>query len=116
MLALVPKHEELVFSMYLSDHRDVLDTLEYGIPRQSRLAQDYFRYILAQDKASEDVEKAWDWLQSHSRADDKLAGEYVDLLLKKGEFSVAAGTSKRSAGRHDHAYPNPHLCFYRSLE
>src|SRR2546425_4656213 len=116
MLALVPKYKELVFSMYLSEHRDVLDTLEYGIPRQSRLAQDYFRYILAHDNASEDVQKAWDWLQSHSLADDKLAGEYVDFLLKRGEFSVAAETWKRSAGRHDDTYPHPNLVFNGSFE
>src|SRR5947209_3296086 len=35
MLALVPQYEELVFGIYLADGRDVRDTLEYGIPRQS---------------------------------------------------------------------------------
>jgi len=116
MLALMPQYEELVFSTYLSNRRDVLDTLEYGIPPQSRLAQDYFRYLLVHDNASQNAEEAWEWLQSHALADDELAADYVDLLSKKGEFSLAAETWKRSAGRHDNAYPNPNLVFNGGFE
>jgi hypothetical protein len=116
MLALLPKYKELVFSIYLSDRRDVVDTLEYGIPRQSPLSRDYFRYILAHDKAFTDVKKAWEWLQSHSLADDRLAGDYVDWLSNKGEYSLGAETWKRSVGRYDSAYLNPNFVFNGGFE
>jgi len=115
VLALMPQYEELVFGAYVSGQRDVVDTLEYGIPRQSRLQQDYFRYVLVHDKA-ENAEKAWQWLERHSVADDELAADYVDFLSKKGEFSLAEEIWKRSAGRHDHAYLNPNLVFNGDFE
>jgi hypothetical protein len=116
MLELVPEYKELVFSTYLSDRGNVLDTFEYGIPRQSRLAQDYFRYLLLHDAALGDIKKAWDWLQSHSLADDNVAGDYVDFLSKKGDYYLAAETWKRNAGRHDHTYLNPNLVFNGGFE
>src|SRR5207237_181693 len=83
MLALVPEYKELVFDTYTSSKTDVIETLQHGIPQKSRLAQDYFRYLLVHNAASTDIRKAWDWLQSNSLNDDRLAGDYVEWLSNR---------------------------------
>ena len=116
LLELMPQYEQLVFSTYLSGGADVLDPLEYGIPRKSQLPQDYYRYLLTQDLALNDLKKAWEWLQDHSLVDDRLAGDYVDFLAKKGEYSLATEAWRRSAGRRDYAFLNPNLVFNGDFE
>jgi len=115
MLELLPEYKELVFDAYFSNRGDVSDTLEHGFSPQSPLAKDYFRYLLVH-ATLEDVKKAWDWLKSHSIADDPLAGEYVDLLIKKGEYLLAVDTWKRTAGHYDNAYLRPNLVFNGDFE
>jgi tetratricopeptide (TPR) repeat protein len=116
LLELMPEYKQLVYSTYVSDRMDVLDSLEYGIPQKSQLRQDYFRYLLMQDLPLADLKKAWEWLQDHSLADDKLAGDYVDFLSKKGEYSLAAETWRRSAARHEDAFLKPNLVFNGGFE
>jgi hypothetical protein len=116
LLEHMPQYKELVFNTYMSARTDVLDSLEYGIPQKSQLPQDYFRYLLMQDLPLPDLKKAWEWLQDHSLADSKLAGDYVDFLSKKGEYWLAAETWRRSAGRHEDGYLNPNLVFNGGFE
>lgn len=115
MLDLVPQYRELVFGMYLSNEGGVLNTLEHGIPPHSRLAQDYFRYLVGHARR-EDVRKAWDWLRAHSLADAKVAGDYVDLLAKQGEYNLAHQTWVDIAGGGDDAYLKPNRVFNGSFE
>jgi len=115
MLELLPEYKELVFDAYFSSRGNVSDTLEHGFSPQSPLAKDYFRYLLVH-ATLEDVKKAWDWLKGHSIADDPLAGEYVDLLIKKGEYLLAVDTWKRTAGHYDNAYLRPNLVFNGDFE
>jgi len=115
MLELLPEYKDLVFYTYVSNRGDVFDTLEHGFSPQSPLAKDYFRYLLVH-ATPQDVKKAWDWLNSHSIADDRLAGEYVDLLIKKGEYLLAVETWRRAAGHYDNAYLEPNLVFNGGFE
>ncbi len=115
MLELLPEYKELVFDAYFSSRGNVSDTLEHGFSPQSPLAKDYFRYLLVH-ATLEDMKKAWDWLKGHSIADDPLAGEYVDLLIKKGEYLLAVDTWKRTAGHYDNAYLRPNLVFNGDFE
>jgi len=116
LLELMPQYKQLVFDTYMSARADVLDSLEYGIPQKSQLPQDYFRYLLMQDLPLPGLKKAWEWLQGHSLADGKLAGDYVDFLSKKGEYRLAAETWRLSAGRHEDAYLNSNLVFNGGFE
>jgi len=116
MLELLPSYKDVVFATYFSDKGNILDTFEYGFPAQSRLSQDYFRFLLLHDAAPGDIKKAWDWLREHSVADENLGGEYVDFLIKKGNYSLAAETWLRSAGPLDEAYLNPNFVFNGGFE
>jgi hypothetical protein len=100
MLELVPEYKDLVFETYLATASPVLDTFEYGIPRGSVLAQDYFSYLLANGMPA-DIRKAWEWLEAQSLVDDRLSGDYTDFLLRKNEYVLAGEIWKRTAGRRD---------------
>jgi tetratricopeptide (TPR) repeat protein len=115
ILEIAPENKETIFNSYLLGGADISDTLAYGIPPRTPLAHDYFRYLLSQGQLK-DVRLAWDWLDNHSLPDDRLAGDYVDLLIMNREFSLAAETWKRSAGRHDGAYLRPNLVYNGDLE
>ena len=115
LLEVAPDSKALVFGMYLSNPKGVLDTFDFGIRRQGRVAQDYFRYLLGQ-APSEDVRKAWSWLQDHSRADSSVAGDYVDYLLKEAEYSLATEVWMRYAGQEDAGYSKPNLVFNGGFE
>jgi len=116
MLALVPKYKELVFDIYAAPGSDVVAAFESGIPREGPLAQDYFRYLLTHNASLQDVKRAWEWVQQHGLADDRLAGDYVDWLSNTHEYLLAAETWKHSVGRHDDSYLNPNLVFNGSFE
>jgi hypothetical protein len=116
MLSLLPQYRDLVFNVYLSSGANIVDTLKRGFPNDSRFAADYFRYLLTHGIALEDSRKAWDWLQNHSTDDGRLAGDYVDWLIKRGDYVVAGDIWKRSAGKNDRAYFNPNLVFNGSFE
>ena len=115
MLEAAPDYKDLVFGLYLSSPRGVADSFEFGIRRQGRVAQDYFRYLLGH-APSEDVGKAWSWLQDHSLADSGLAVDYVDFLLKKAQYPLATEIWIRSVGREDDAYLRPNLVFNGGFE
>lgn len=115
MLEVAPDYKELVFGLYLSSPRGVVDTFEFGIRQQGRMAQDYFRYLLGH-APSEDVDKAWSWLQDHSLTDSSLAADYVDFLLKKTQYELASEIWIRSLGGEDDAYLHPNLVFNGGFE
>jgi hypothetical protein len=116
MLELVPEYRELAFQTYLANKNGVLETLEHGIPKGSALSQDYFRYLLTQDAAPQDLTKVWDWLEDHSQADDYLTGDYTDFLLRKSEYFLAGEVWKRTAVHRDDAYLKPNLVFNGGFE
>jgi len=97
ILAHDPKYDALVFDSYLRSGATILDTLNYGIPEGRRAAQSYFRYLLRSGELA-DVQRAWDWIASRSLADDRLAGQYVDFLLKKQKFEAAVEAWTRHLG------------------
>jgi tetratricopeptide (TPR) repeat protein len=113
MLLLAPDYKELIFNIF--SRRHIADTLEYGFPLQSPIVQDYFRYLLTHAKV-EDVKTAWEWLQNHSLTNDKLAGDYVDLLSKKGEYTLAVDTWQKYAGHYVGGYLKPNVVFNGGFE
>ncbi len=115
ILEISPDAKETVFNAYLLDGADVADTFEYGIPPRSPLVSEYFKYLLSVANPG-DLQKAWNWIQTHSPVDDRVAGDYVDLLIMDGDLSLAAEAWKRSAGRHDPAYLQSNLVYNGDVE
>ncbi len=95
VLQLSGEFDTVAFKLYTEQVPELGEILKRGLPAEPRASQAFLRYLLDLDSgeraASLDYVRAvWDWIQEHSLADDKLAGDYVDYLLERGEFDRAA--------------------------
>src|SRR5204862_1994114 len=88
LLEVAPEYKDLIFSIYVVNVRDVADTLEFGTPKQGPIAKDYFGYIV-KNARSEDVKKAWDWMEAAGRTDAEVAAKYVEFLVGREESAAA---------------------------
>ena len=81
VLKTVPNYDGVIFNYYdrlVPSVEEVLPHLEDN----RRAGQAYFRHLLGAE-ATGSAAKAWEWLREHSFADDTLAAQYLDLLLKQ---------------------------------
>jgi len=114
LLELAPEYKDLIFYIYVVNIRNVADTLEFGIPKQRQIAQDYFRYIVNKGPAK-DVKKSWNWMKANGFADRETAGMYVDFLLAHREFSSAPQVWM-SVAAQDKKYLKPNLVYNGDFE
>jgi hypothetical protein len=114
LLEVTPEYKDLIFSIYVVNIRDVVETLEFGIPKQGPIAKEYFGYIV-KNARKEDVKKAWDWIERSGRLDAELAGKYVEFLIARGESSSAVKVWRTAAG-NDKAYLHPNLVYNGGFE
>jgi tetratricopeptide (TPR) repeat protein len=115
LLDLAPEYRTVVFNLYLFYQSDVCDALEFGITRQSRLGQDYFRYLLKR-ASEEDINKAWECVQQHSLDDYELSAQFAEFLIGKNDYRRAMDLWARAARDRDHAYLKPNLVFNGGFE
>ena len=114
LLQLAPDHRNLIFSIYLLNVGDVVETFEFGIPKEGPLAKDYFAYIVKNARA-EDVHKAWHWIETSGVLDSEMAAKYVDFLIARGQLPEALRVW-RTAGGTDKAYLHPNLVYNGDFE
>jgi hypothetical protein len=105
VLRMVGEYDETIFSSY--DRMGVTqeEVLQAGLPDSERAAQSYFRHLVAKG-SPEQVQAGWNWVESRSFADDRLADEYVRYLVRSGQYETAAGawaahTTSREPGYRD---------------
>ncbi len=91
MLAKYPGAIEPIFFIYLRPPFEFSETLKYGIPADTTLAQAYMRYLFKNGVAV-NVDQCWNWVVSQSHADHKLAGEYASYLIRIGNPAKARDT------------------------
>jgi len=115
MLLVVPDYKSVIFNIYVVNMGNIEETLEYGIPQNRPIAQDYFRYLLRR-AAPQDVKTAWDWLDAHSMVDERLGGEYVDFLIARRQLPQAADIWKHTVGASDGAYLKSNLVYNGDFE
>ena len=119
VLEKTPDYDANVFSTYTRLGGGIDNILKYGLPALQRPAQAYFRHLLNQvlnQTEVSDVQKLWDWLTAHSLVDDKLAGEYVDFLLKNHEYPTAVEAWTFQLGERKGGYPETNELFNGSFE
>ena len=63
-----------------------------------------------------DVEKVWRWIASHSFADDRLAGQYVDFLLRNKQYDKAAEAWALHVGERRGDYLSSNYLFNGDFE
>jgi hypothetical protein len=89
ILTLVADYDAVIFSYYDRMGVSTADILNYGLPADPRRAQSYLRHLLRSGRLA-DADKTWRWIVSYSAADQALACEYGDFLLKNHEYEKAA--------------------------
>jgi hypothetical protein len=71
----------VIFSEYTRLVAQVDDVLRFGLPEDSRAVESWLRYLI-QDGRLEDAQSTWEWLAGRGYADDALAGEFVEFLIR----------------------------------
>jgi len=116
VLTLLSDFDPAIFSSYTRMGGGIDGVLNYGLPAIARPAQGFFRHLLSQEAEVRDVRRAWGWLTSHALTDDKLAGEYIDYLLKNREYNVAVETWTSQLGERKGSYPISNQLFNGNFE
>jgi Tetratricopeptide repeat len=114
VLTIAPDFDEPIFEYYDRYVPAVSDVLPH-LDVNRRAGQAYFRHILKAERTA-DASSAWKWLRQRSFADDHLAAEYLDLLLKHRMFANAVETWASYEREHRGDYPYPNLLFNGGFE
>jgi tetratricopeptide (TPR) repeat protein len=83
-----PSTCDIVFPYYGKKDFAFTDTLNYGIPLNKVVAQAYLRYWIKNNNVG-NADQCWNWVCTHSFADDVLAGNYLSFLIRTGEPAKA---------------------------
>ena len=90
--------DDAVFATLDDSHISVGRVLRHVLTDR-RSAQAYLRWLIANDNVADAI-KVWEWSVSRGYADDKLAIEYVEFLMRKEMPEAAAkGWGRYAAGR-----------------
>ena len=97
VLKMAPDYDQAIFNYY----DRLAPSVEAVLPHlgdNRRAGQAYFRHLLGSE-ATGPAATAWEWLRKRRFADDGLAAEYVDLLLKQWMTGDAAQVWASCVGR-----------------
>ena len=109
-----PTFDNAAFATLDDSHISVDDVLRHVVTDR-RSAQAYLRWLLAKDNVTDAV-KVWEWSISRGYADDKVAIDYVEFLMRKEMPEAAAkGWGRYAAGRSA-GYPDTNLIFNGDFE
>jgi len=115
ILTLIPDYDSIIFSEYarLVDH--VEDVLQYGLPEDRRAAESWLRFLI-QAKRLDDAQRTWDWVAAQGYANDALAGEFVEFLIRQGHPDSAASAWARYLGTRSGDYGKSTYLFNGGFE
>jgi hypothetical protein len=115
ILRMVGEYDETIFSSY--DRMGVTqeEVLRAGLPDGERVAQSYFLHLLAKG-SPEQVRAGWNWVESRSFADDRLADEYVRYLVRFGRYETAAGAWAAHTATREPGYREGNWLFNGGFE
>jgi len=89
ILALIPDYDSVIFSKYIRAVDRAEDVLRFGLPEGRRAAKSWLQFLIQAERLG-DAQRTWDWVVGHRYADDALAGEYVEFLVRQGHPDLAA--------------------------
>jgi hypothetical protein len=97
ILMLIPDYDSVIFSEYTRfvDHAE--DILQYGLPEDSRAARSWLQFLIQAGRLG-DAQRTWDWVARRGYADDALAGEYAEFLIRQGHPDSAASAWTQHLG------------------
>ena len=115
ILTLIPDYDSVIFSEYTRLVAQVEDVLRYGLPEDRRAVESWLRYLI-QDGRLEDAQSTWEWLARRGYADDALAGEYVEFLIRQGHPDWAVSAWVRYLGSRSGDYRKSSYLFNGGFE
>ena len=80
-----------------------------------RFSQAYMRWLLSAGDIP-GADQVWRWMMAHGYADDKVANEYVEFLLRNNEAEAAAQRWALYAGGRSEGYPESNRIFNGDFE
>jgi len=115
ILTLIPDYDSIIFSEYarLVDH--VEDVLRYGLPQDRRAAESWVQFLI-QARRLDDAQRTWDWVAGRGYANDALAGEFVEFLIRQGHPDSAASAWARYLGTRSGDYGKSTYLFNGGFE
>jgi tetratricopeptide (TPR) repeat protein len=97
ILALIPDHDSVIFSEYIRVVDRAEDVLRFGLPEGRRASKSWLQFLIQAGRL-DDAQRTWDWVTGHGYADNALAGEYVDFLIRQGHPDLAASVWAQHMG------------------
>jgi hypothetical protein len=115
ILTLIPDYDSIIFSEYarLVDH--VEDVLRYGLPEDRRAAESWLQFLIQAGRL-DDAQRTWDWVAGRGYANDALAGEFVEFLIRQGHPDSAASAWARYLGTRSGDYGKSTYLFNGGFE
>lgn len=115
ILALIPNDDAIVFNDYTKYVDAPEDVLRYGIPEDPRATQAWLRFLMHAGRADE-AQHAWDWASRRGHADDTLAGEYLEFLIRRGHPDTASSVWMDYTGPRAGEYGKSNYVFNGDFE
>jgi hypothetical protein len=115
ILALIPDYDAVIFGEYARFVDRTEDVLQFGIPKDRRATQSWLQFLLQAGRL-DDAQLTWDWIAEHGYADDGLAGEYVEFLVRQGHPDSASSTWTQYLGARADGYGKSNYLFNGDFE
>jgi tetratricopeptide (TPR) repeat protein len=114
-LELIPDYDSVIFSEYtrVVDHAE--DVLRFGLPENRRAAKSWLQFLMKAGRLG-DAQRTWDWVVGHGYADNALAGEYVEFLIRQGHHDSAASAWVQYIGPRADNYDKSNYLFNGDFE
>jgi tetratricopeptide (TPR) repeat protein len=100
VLGLIPDYDSVIFSDYIRNVDRAEDILRLGLPEGRRASNSWLQFLI-QAGRFDDAQRTWDWITERGYADDVLAGQYVDFLIRQGHPDSAASAWAQHMGVAD---------------
>jgi hypothetical protein len=89
ILSLIPDYDSIIFNDYARRGSGVDEVLHYGLPQGGRAARGWLQFLMQAGRL-DDAQRSWRWVAGRGYADDALAGEYAQFLVRQGRPDVGA--------------------------
>jgi hypothetical protein len=115
ILTLIPDYDSIIFSEYARLVDDVEEVLRYGLPEDRRAAESWLQFLIQAGRL-DDAQRTWDWVAGRGYANDALAGEFVEFLIRQGHPDSAASAWARYLGTRSGDYGKSTYLFNGGFE
>jgi tetratricopeptide (TPR) repeat protein len=115
ILALIPDYDSVIFSEYIRVVDRAEDVLRFGLPEGGRAAKSWLQFLIQAERLG-DAQRTWEWVVGHGYADNALAGEYVEFLIRQGHPDRAASAWAQHMGARADDYDKSTYLFNGDFE